>query len=260
MPGMRLSDKVCLVTGAASGIGRGLALRLAAEGAAVVVVDVADAVAATAAAIEDTGGRALAVVGSVAAEENAAGFVAAATRAFGGLDILCNVAGIMPLGTVVTQSLADWERTLAVNLTGAFLCAKYAIPAMEARGAGSIVNIASVVGILGHNGLAAYTASKGGLIALTRAMAVDHAPQRIRVNCICPGTIDTGILRDYLGTVADVDVAMAGFRANHPLGRIGTPDDVAGAALYLASDEAAFVTGATFMIDGGYTIGKTQPT
>lgn len=260
MAGQRLIGKVALITGAASGIGRGVAAHFAAEGAKVVAFDIADAVGETVATIRESGGDAVAFRGSVAIDGDAARAVETAVSAYGGLDILCNVAGIMPLGTVLTQSEEEWDRTLAVNLKSVFLCARHAIPVIEKRSGGNVVNIASVTGVLGHNGLAAYSASKGGVIALTRAMAVDHAPQRIRVNCICPGTIDTGILRDYLGTVRDVDAAMQGFVANHLLGRIGTPDDIASAALYLASDEASFVTGATFMIDGGYTIGKTQPT
>jgi len=182
--------------------------------------------------------------------------------AFGGLDILCNNAGIMPGGPALAMPVEEWNRVLAVNLTGMFLCARAAAPAMRARGrghVGSIVNTGSPTGLLGYPDLVAYSAAKGGVFALTRALAAEWAPD-IRVNTVVPGTTNTGILEAYLATVADRAAVQRAFAAQHPLGRICEPEDVARAALFLASDDAAFVTGSALMVDGGLSIAKGNPT
>lgn len=259
----RLDQKVAIVTGAASGIGRAAARLFASEGAAVMLVD-RDAERGEEAArqIADAGGRALFRRADVAEEGDTRALVEQVVAAFGGLDILFNNAGIMPGGTLLTQTVAEWDRVMAVNLRGMFLCARAAVPAMRAREgghSGSIINTASPTGLLGYADLVAYSTSKGGVLAFTRALAVEVAPA-IRVNAVVPGTVNTGILQSYLDTVDDRDAILRAFAAQHPLGRVGEPEDVARAALFLASDDASFVTGSALVVDGGLTIAKGNPT
>jgi NAD(P)-dependent dehydrogenase (short-subunit alcohol dehydrogenase family) len=259
----RLEHKVAIVTGAASGIGRASAVLFAAEGAAVMLADWHEAGGIDAAQqIVQEGGRALFRRTDVSSEEETRALVAATVDAFGGLDILFNNAGIMPGGSIFTQTLEEWNRVLSINLTGMFLCARAAAPAMMARGAGhvgSIINTGSPTGLLGYPESIAYSTSKGGVFSLTRALAVELAPG-IRVNTIVPGTTNTGILEAYLDTVRDRDAVLQAFVAQHPLGRICEPADVARCALFLASDDAAFVTGSMLTVDGGLSIAKGNPT
>jgi NAD(P)-dependent dehydrogenase (short-subunit alcohol dehydrogenase family) len=247
----RLTGKIALVTGGGSGIGRAIALRFAAEGATVIALDVDEAAAMQTAAQAGDGAEIVALPADVSDAEEVREAMEAVAGRWGHLDVLCNNAGIYLSGkgdTLVHElDEAVWNRVLGVNLTGVFLCCKYAIPLMLAGG--SIVNIASIAGLIGRDTAQAYVASKGGVIALTRTLAVHYAPRGIRANAICPGRVDTPLVaHDY----ATPEVREAFARA-HPLGRFGTPEDIANLALFLASDESAWVTGAQYVIDGGYT-------
>jgi meso-butanediol dehydrogenase / (S,S)-butanediol dehydrogenase / diacetyl reductase len=223
----RFAGKRALVTGAGSGIGAAIARLFEAEGAEVIAADL-------------TGTDVLLDV----REETQ---VAAVVR---DVDVLVNVAGIGSTTTAPETSLEAWEDVFAVNARGTFLCCKHAIPTMVARGGGSIVNIASVAALVGLRNRAAYCASKGAVVSLTRALAVDHVNDGIRVNAVCPGTVDTPWVRRLVG---DVGESLDELTARQPLGRLGTPDEVAEAAAYLASDAASFVTGSVLVIDGGLT-------
>ncbi|HZT28371.1 MAG TPA: SDR family NAD(P)-dependent oxidoreductase [Bryobacteraceae bacterium] len=247
---LRLDGKVALVTGGASGIGKGIVELFVQQGAAVGIFDIQGQAAREASAA--LGGNALAIVGDVASEADCAAAVEAVLRQWGRLDILVNNAGIEITGTVVELAPEQWERQLAVNLRGAFLCARAAIPRMRDRG-GAIVNISSVHAYVSYAGNAAYDASKAGLIGLTRTMALDHGPDGIRVNAICPGYIQTPLLEKWLRELPDPESAMRQVLAFHPLGRIGTPRDIAQACLFLVSDAASFVTGASLVVDGAMT-------
>ncbi len=250
---MRLARKVAIITGSAGGMGQVAAELFASEGASVVVTDVvADAGKETAQRIEDAGGRAIFVQADVSKEEDVKGLVASAVEAFGQVDILYNNAGIMPMddGSVTDISEVTWDRVLDVNLKSTFLCSKYVIPHMVERGQGSIVNIASFVALLGCTvPQDAYTASKGGIMALTKSLAVQYGRQGIRCNAICPGPIETPLLRT-LWTSEDA----RNLRLNRiPLGRFGEAKDIVYMALYLASDESSWTTGSWFVVDGGIT-------
>jgi 2-keto-3-deoxy-L-fuconate dehydrogenase len=237
----RFSGKRALVTGAGSGIGEAVARGLHAEGAEVVLADLrAEAVETIAA---ELGERATPVTLDVRDEEGV-------RRVVGDLDVLANVAGIGSTTTAPETALDTWEDVFAVNARGTFLCCKHAIPSMVARGGGSIVNMGSVAGLVGLRNRAAYCASKGAVIALTRALAIDHVADGVRVNAVCPGTVDSPWVRRL---VDDVGESLDALRARHPMGRLGEPDEIAAAVLYLASDDAAFVTGTAFAIDGGLT-------
>lgn len=248
----RLADKVAIITGAASGIGRASALLFAREGAAVLVADVnerggADAVAAIVAA----GGRAAFQRTDVSSSEDVRAMVQAALDRFGALDILFNNAGIAGESAWLAQSSEDnWRRVLDVNLTGVYLGMKHALPVMMERGGGSIISTASVAGLVGWRAAAAYSAAKAGVINLTRTAALEYARYNIRVNCICPGVIETPLLHAVQGADAESRARLVQMQ---PLPRLGQADDIASMALYLASDESAFVTGAAMVVDGGYT-------
>ncbi len=248
---MRLANKVAIITGAAGGMGQAAAVLFAREGASVVVTDVnAQAGEETVKSIRDAGGKAIFVKTNVAEENEVKAMVEAAMDAFGRVDILYNNAGIMPTddGSVVDISEATWDRVLDINLKSAFLCSKYTIPHMVKQGQGSIVNVASFVAFMGCTvPQDAYTTSKGGMLSLTKSLAVQYGRHRIRCNAICPGPIETPLLRS-LWTSEDA----RNLRLDRiPLGRFGEANDIIYMALYLASDESAWTTGAWLTVDGG---------
>ena len=250
---MDMRDTVALVTGAGSGIGRATALRLAREGAAGVVADIdEEAGRETVRQIEAAGGRAAFVRADVASEADARAMVAFAEENFGGLDILVNNAGIA-IGRPFLEAAAElWGRELDVNLRGVILGTHYGIHAMRKRGGGVIINTASVQGLQSMPLVPAYSASKGGDLSLTREMALDYAAENIRVLAICPGTIDTEIVRVLAREAGgDIEDRLVEFGEPHPLRRIGTGQDIANAVLFLASDKASFMTGSYVCVDGG---------
>jgi NAD(P)-dependent dehydrogenase (short-subunit alcohol dehydrogenase family) len=247
----RLRDKVAIVTGAGSGIGRAIAARLASEGARVVVAD-RDAEAGEDAAREiGSGAQSRPVDVTRAAEVEA--LVSGVRSEHGALHVLVNNAGVGVAGTAPETSEDDWRRIMDVGLTGTFYGLKYGIPAIRDSGGGSIVNVASVAGLVGIPDRAAYCASKGGIIALTRAAAIDHAREGVRINCIAPGTVDTPWVRRITADYPDPEAARAAMRDRQPHGRLVTPDEIAAMAAYLASDEAGSVVGAVMIVDGGLT-------
>ncbi len=247
-----LTGKRALITGGASGIGRATAQLLAREGAAVAVMDINEEAGTRAVdRIREEGGVALFVPGDVTRAGDCRRAVQMTVEHLGGLEILFNNAGIIRRADVVETTEMEWDRVLAVNLRSVFLMSKYAIPVMAAPGGGVIVNTASGWGLVGGRRAAAYCASKGAVVNLTRAMALDHGGQNIRVNCVCPGDTDTGMLQEearQLGIAEEQFLAQA---ADRPLKRIGRPEDIAQAVLYLVSDRAAFVTGTVLVVDGG---------
>ena len=249
---MRLKSKTAIVTGAGRGIGKAIAIRFAQEGATVIVDDVNDTLGtATAAAITEAGGSAMFINADVADADAAKRLIAATLAAYGKADILVNNA-ICSTADVLNN---NWEANLAVALRGTNHCTEAVIPAMQKVGGGSIVNIASVNGLIGLQGIHAYAAAKGGVIALTRSMAIAHGKDNIRINCICPGTIQTEVWEPMLERNPKILEEITQW---YPLGRIGQPIDIANAALFLASDEANFATGTVLVIDGGLTAGNHQ--
>lgn len=247
-----LDGRVALITGGARGIGRATALLLAREGAAVVVADLDEAgAAAVAGEVEAAGGRALAVACDVSRAEDCHRAVQAALAAFGRLDVLFNNAGIIRRADVLGTTEEEWDRVMAVNVKSILLMSKEAVPVMAAQGGGSIVNTASGWGLVGGRNAVSYCASKGAVVNMTRAMALDHGPQGIRVNCICPGDTDTGMLRHEARQLGADEAAFLAEAADRPLGRVGRPEEIAQAVLYLASDASSFVTGAALVVDGG---------
>jgi NAD(P)-dependent dehydrogenase (short-subunit alcohol dehydrogenase family) len=247
-----LDGRGVLVTGGASGIGRAVAELFAREGGAIAIVD-RDAAngRAAAEAIGQRGGRAVFVEADVTEAEAVRRAVAATLAWAGRLDVVVTSAGIVRRATVLETSEAEWARVMATNVTSVFLVARAAIPAMRATGGGAIVTIASAWGLVGGRRAAAYCASKGAVVQLTRAMALDHAADRIRVNCVCPGDTDTPMLRTEAAELGEPIETFLEAAARRPLGRVGRPEEIARAALFLASDAASFVTGATLVVDGG---------
>ncbi len=252
----QLEGRVALITGAGSGIGRAAAQRFAAEGCAVAVVDIAAGAAnETAGKIVADGGRAIAFGANVTADIEVRVAVARTVEAFGSLDVLYNNAGVNSSGSIVDAAEDDWDRCLAVNVKGTFLCSRAAVPYLAATGAGAIVNQGSVAALVGVPNFAAYCAAKGAVVALTRSMAVDLAPRRIRVNAICPGTVLTPLMEPLLRSRGggDLEAGLAKTVVKYPIGRLGTPEEIASAALFLASDQASFLTGSILAADGGMT-------
>ena len=247
-----LEGKVAVITGAASGIGRAASLLFAREGAAVALVDLNDTAGGEIAReIRTAGGRAFFECADVTSAADCRHVVERTRAEFAALDILFNNAGIIRRASVLDLSEADWDRVMAVNVKSIFLLSKLAIPLMVESGGGSIINTASGWGIAAGPRAAAYCASKGAVVLLTKAMALDHGSQKIRVNCVCPGDTDTPMLRseaEQLGERPDEFLVKA---ARRPLGRVGRPEEIAEAVLYLASDASAFVTGTALVVDGG---------
>jgi NAD(P)-dependent dehydrogenase (short-subunit alcohol dehydrogenase family) len=247
-----VQDRAAIVTGAASGIGRAVAGLLASEGAPVVLVDLdAAGNAAAAGEIEAAGGRAVAVTADVSVDADCRRAVEACQAAFGPPRILANCAGLIRRTTVVETPEAEWDLVMAVNVKAIYLLGRHAIPAMAAGGGGAIVNIGSGWGLKGGARAASYCASKGAVVNLTRAMAIDHGFQGIRVNCVCPGDTDTPLLRSEAEQLGEDLAAFLASSAERPIRRLGTPEDTARAVLYLASDAASWVTGTTLVVDGG---------
>jgi NAD(P)-dependent dehydrogenase (short-subunit alcohol dehydrogenase family) len=256
---MRLKDKVALITGAASGIGRETALLFAAEGARVVAVDVNDAEGdETVRLVAEVGGEAVYVHADVSKAADCERMVDAAEATFGRLEVLFNNAGIMhSLDDDAVKTDEDvWDLTMAVNLKGVYLGCKYGIPALRRAGGGSVINTASFVAILGAaTPQLAYTASKGGVLALSRELAIVHARENIRVNALCPGPLRTEMLMKFLDTQEKRQRRLV----HVPMGRFGEAREMAQAALYLASDESSYVTGTSFVVDGGITSAYVTP-
>jgi meso-butanediol dehydrogenase/(S,S)-butanediol dehydrogenase/diacetyl reductase len=250
----RLRDRAALVTGAGSGIGRAIALRLAEEGATVLVGDLDPAAAdATVAAARAAGGTAEAAAVDVRDPDSVAALVDRAVELWGRLDVAVANAGIGVAGTAAEQTVEDWDRMFAVNARGSFLTVQHALRAMLPRRRGSIVTIASIGGMVGLAGRAGYCASKAAVVGLTKAAAVDVAEQGVRINAISPGTVDSPWIGRITADAADPAEQRRQMEARQLIGRLGTPEEIAGLAAYLASDESTFVTGSNFVIDGGVT-------
>jgi NAD(P)-dependent dehydrogenase (short-subunit alcohol dehydrogenase family) len=256
----RLAGKVALVTGAGKGIGAGIARRFAAEGAAVGVLDIRpDGCQAVLRQIEGAGGRALPLICDIGDEAAVNGAVAQIAQAFGPVTVLMNNAAVMPAGRLHETPPDAFDRCISVNLRGTYLVSRAVIPGMLAAGQGSIIHMASITALRGLPGLAVYAATKGALVALARAMSTDYARLGIRVNAISPGTIDSPMLHEFLAAQSHTDALRMAYDQMHPIGRVGTIDEVANVAVFLASDEASFVTGSNYEVDGGLSSKGEQP-
>ena len=253
---MRFKDKVTVVAGGASGIGRATALAAAREGSKVVIADISSESASNVVAeIRSGGGDCISVIGDASKLTFARQVAQTALQNYGGIHYLCNSVGIQTYGTVESTDEETWQRTFDVNLKSVYTMSKYCIPEIRKNGKGAIVNISSVQGLRCQKNVSAYAASKGAVIAMTRSMALDYAPEKIRVNCICPGSIDTPMLRWGAGEHGPVEEVLKAWGDAHPIGRVGKPEEIASLVLFLFSDEAGFVLGQSFIADGGLTTG-----
>jgi NAD(P)-dependent dehydrogenase (short-subunit alcohol dehydrogenase family) len=257
---MQLNGRVAIVTGAGHGIGRGIALRLAGEGAAVGILDCDQAACIRVAQeIGDAGGKAMPLTADVSAAAAVEEAIEKLTGCFGPPTIAVHAAGVMPTGTVLATSESEWDRVHSVNVKGAFLVCREVIPHMQTAGSGSIILVSSITAVNGLPGLAAYSSTKGALIALARALAIDHASQGIRANSIAPGTIDSPMLHRFVASQADPNLTRKIFDEVQPRGRIGTIDEVVNVVIFLASEESSLVSGANICVDGGMSIKGEQP-
>lgn len=258
--GMLLEGKVSLITGAGQGIGRGIALRFAAEGARVGVLDInAAACEHVMMEITQAGGQAIALPANVTQGGDVRNAVHTLADRFGWPNVLVHNAGVMPSGRIDETGEEEWDRTFAVNVKGAYLTCREMIPMMRQAGGGSIILMASITGVNGLPGLAAYSATKGALISLARAMAIDYAREGIRVNTVSPGTIDSPMLHRFVAEQNDPARTRQAFDDMYPRGQVGTIDEVASVFVFLASDWASFVSGANYAVDGGMSIYSMQP-
>lgn len=254
---MRLNEKVAIITGAGGGIGRASALLFAREGARVAAVDINQAaIEETARLVKAGGGQVQAIVADVSKSAETAEIVRQTLDAFGLIDVLFNNAATTSFGQVGETSDEELARVFAINLNSVVYLCRAVVPLMQKNGAGSIINTSSITGIVGAPGMAAYSASKGAIITLTRTLALEVAEHNIRVNCLCPASIETPMLQASFARAADPEQARRQNIKRHPLGRFGTPEDAAYFALFLASDESSWVTGGTHVIDGGAVIAR----
>jgi len=249
---MRLQNKNAIVTGGAGGIGRATSLAFASEGANVAVVDLnVDAAEAVAEEIRAAGGTAIAIGADVSSEADIERVVASVVEGFGGVDVVFNNAGIIRRTTAVETTVEEWDRVFGVNVRAIFLMCKHVVPIMAANGGGSIVNTGSGWGLKGGGQAISYCASKGAVVNMTRALAIDHGPQGIRVNSVNPGDVDTGMLRDEARQLGQDQAGFLAEAAERPLNRMGQPSEIAAAVVWLASDESSYVTGSALVVDGG---------
>jgi NAD(P)-dependent dehydrogenase (short-subunit alcohol dehydrogenase family) len=256
-PGESLRDKVAIITGGASGIGRATALAFAKKGMSVVIADLNQGAGKQVEReITSWTGRAVFEMADVTRAADCHRVVQHALESFGAVNILFNNAGIIRRATLVNTTEEDWDRVMSVNVKSVFLMSREVVPIMAAAGGGVIINMASGWGLVGGSKAAVYCASKGAVVLLTKAMAVDHGSENIRVNCICPGDTDTAMLRDEAEQLGENTGRFLAESARRPLGRLGRPEEIAQAALYLASDASSFVTGTALVVDGGGLAGS----
>ena len=248
----RLEGKIVVITGVGAGIGEASALLFAKEGATVVGADIDnDGGVSVVKTIQESGGKAFFVKADVSVQKDVVQLLSKA-EGMGGVDILFNNAGIEVVKSLVETTEDEWDRSVSVNLKSVYLCIKHALPQMEKKGKGVIINNSSVAGLVGSFS-PSYSAAKGGIIALTKALAADLGPSNIRVNCICPGAIETPMLQRVIERQGDPAEVRERRLRNYPIGRFGTPEEIAQTALFLASDESSFITGAIIPVDGGFT-------